>query len=57
MAKERQEFLDRMYALRRLVYRDKKDPAGDKCLGLSSDGEIFKDQINKEQDDKCSHEK
>ena len=50
MAEERQEFLDRMYALRRAVYRDK-------CSGLSSDGEIFKDQVNKEQDDKCSHEK
>ena len=58
MSKVRQNFLDRMYEIRRLGYRDKKiDPADDKCSGLSSDSEIFKDQANRELEDMCGHEK
>ena len=55
MADNRQKFIE-MSHRRRTTYRTKKDLSGDKCAGLSSDKEIFKDQANQESSDLCRHE-
>ena len=48
--------MDRMYKLRPSVYRDRKDQAGNTCSGLSSNEEVFKDQVNKSAGNECNHE-